>query len=339
MQEPACLLRQIYIYPIKSLRPIEPQSAVATKLGFEYDRRFMLLKVLENGDLENMHVAYYPELVRFFPAIDIEDDEQPEKASICVTHKPVHGDVSTITVPLLPDTDRLEMFDIEMHRSPTSAYDMGREYNDWFSKCLRYRVIFAYLGRNTRAVLMSAKQDDAGKTSWISPISSFLPTAIGSLIQTQAKTIGFADCAPYLVVSNTSLQDVSRRMTDGEAVDIEKFRPNIIIDGANKPWEEDFWAELDFGHAKLDLLHNCVRCQSLNIDYGTGKFGTGESGKVFRKLQSDRRVDGGAKYSPVFGRYSFLHGNDERQFISVGDQVVVTRRNDKRTVFDWPGLG
>ena len=65
----------------------------------------------------------------------------------------------------------------------------------------------------------------------------------------------------------------------------------------------------------------------------------GESGKVLKKLQSDRRVDSGAKYSPVFGRYSFLHGNHEGDVISVGDEAVVTRRNDKRTVFDWPGLG
>ncbi|GAB7344426.1 hypothetical protein MBLNU457_2274t1 [Dothideomycetes sp. NU457] len=328
----------IYVYPVKSLRPIEPQSAVATKLGFEYDRRFMLLKVLENGNLENMHVAFYPELVRFFPAIDIEDDDHPELASINISHEPVHGDASSITLPLLPDTDCLVMMDIEMHGSPTSAFDMGREYNDWFSKCLGYRIKFAYLGRNTRPVLMSADQDDAGKGSWISPITNFLPTAIGNLIQPQAKTIGFADCAPYLVVSNASLNDVSRRMTDGQTVDIEKFRPNIIIDGANEAWEEDFWAELDFGNAKLDLLHNCVRCQSLNIDYETGKFGTGETGKVFRKLQSDRRVDKGAKYSPVFGRYSFLHGNDDGQSISVGDEVAVTRRNDERTIFDWPGL-
>lgn len=330
---------QIYVYPVKSLRPIEPQSAVATKLGFEYDRRFMLLKELENGSLENMHVAFYPELVRFFPVINIEDDHQPERASISISHKPVHGDASAITIPLLPDTDCLQMMDIEMHSSPTSAYDMGRDYNDWFSKCLGYRVVFAYLGRNTRPVLMSADQGEAAKGSWISPISSFLPTAIGSLIQPQAKTIGFADCAPYLVVSNTSLQDVSRRLPDGETVDIEKFRPNLIIDGADEAWEEDFWAELDFGGTKLDLVHNCVRCQSINIDYETGKPGKGESGKVFRKLQSDRRVDSGAKYSPVFGRYSFLHGNNEGQSIGVGDEVVVTRRNAKRTVFDWPGLG
>jgi len=299
----------------------------------------MLLQVLENGNLKNMHVAYYPELVRFFPVINIEDETQPENASITISYKPAEGKASAITVPLLPDTDALEAVDVDMHRSPTSAYNMGREYNDWFSSCLEYRVIFAYLGRNTRQVLMSTKSGDRSSTSWMSPLSSYLPTTISSLLPNQAETIGFSDCAPYLVVSDTSLQDVSRRLPEGESMDVEKFRPNLIIEGADAAWDEDYWAELDFGDAKLDLVHNCVRCQSINIDYESGKPGAGESGKVLKKLQSDRRVDSGAKYSPVFGRYSFLHGDDEGEVISVGDEVVVTKRNDKRTVFDWPGLG
>ena len=96
----------------------------------------------------------------------------------------------------------------------------------------------------------------------------------------------------------------------------------------------DYWSELHTSSdVKLHLVQNCVRCVSLNIDYSTGKPGQGESGKVLKKLQSDRRVDKGSKYSPVFGRYAFLGKGGEGKVMAVGDEVTITQRNAERTTF------
>lgn len=298
----------------------------------------MLLQVLDDGTLKNMHVTYFPGLVRFFPAIECEDGALQDAATMSIAFKPIEGSHTSIAVPLRPDTDSLTRVDVNMHGSPTEAYDMGKAYNDWFSECLGHRVIFAYIGSHTRQVLMSVASAESNKGTWTSSIADYLPSALSSLVQGQREKIGFADCAPYLVVSNTSLDNVSSRLSDGSLADIQRFRPNIVVEGAETPWEEDFWAQLDIGNVTLDLIHNCVRCKSLNIDYETGKPGLGESGQVFKKLQSDRRVDKAAKYSPVFGRYSFLHGVDQGKVVSIGDEVKVVRRNKDRTVFDWPGL-
>lgn len=46
---------------------------------------------------------------------------------------------------------------------------------------------------------------------------------------------------------------------------------------------------------------------------------------------SDRRVDTGAKYSPVFGKYAFLKDEQANMVLSVGDQVTVNKRADERT--------
>jgi len=62
-------------------------------------------------------------------------------------------------------------------------------------------------------------------------------------------------------------------------------------------------------------------------------------GNCVKEADEDRRVDPGMKWSPVFGRYAALHaGVQDKQAItiSVGDEVEVTRRNDERTVWDWP---
>lgn len=184
-----------------------------------------------------------------------------------------------------------------------------------------------------------------------------------------AYTLTFADCSPYLIISTASYSNVASRLPPGQTLDIEKFRPNIIIGGVDEAWDEDFWAELalvgrrqdadddeeakkddeekkadrDATATKLHLTANCIRCTSLNVDYPSGTFGTFPAGQVLKSLQSDRRVDAGKKFGPVMGRYGFLPhssaGNDEGLDVRVGDRVVVSRRNERRTVWRWPGSG
>jgi glycine hydroxymethyltransferase len=162
--------------------------------------------------------------------------------------------------------------------------------------------------------------------------------------QLKNERITFADAAPYMVVSETSVANVSERL-EGEEMDVRKFRANVVVEGAETAFEEDFWAELVVGKSedkksgvRLLLTANCVRCRSLDVDYATGKMGEGESGKVLKKLMADRRVDSGAKYSPVFGRYGFLDARSDSKTVRVGDEVVVARRMQERSVYgEFPG--
>lgn len=81
------------------------------------------------------------------------------------------------------------------------------------------------------------------------------------------------------------------------------------------------------------MAHNCVRCKSINIDYNTGKPGVGAQGEVLKKLQKDRRIDIGSKYSPVFGRYSFWGVGEQDEVLRVGDRVNVSKVNDGLSVW------
>ncbi|KAF2730103.1 MOSC-domain-containing protein [Polyplosphaeria fusca] len=325
-------ISEIYLYPIKSLRGTRVSEALATKHGFQYDRRFMLLKPESDG-YKNLLVSGQNEMVFFLTNITLPQNEDQGPGSVQVTYTgPRSCGNKSLTVPLRP-ADTLEKIDITMHNSPTSAYKMLDEYNAWFSACFGYDVVLAYLGGNRRKVLFEEMQPKPG--SWLSTLSS---TILGSS-GTGGTEITFADCAPFLVVSKTSLDDVSSRLPVGEHMDVTKFRPNIVIEGADEPWEEDFWGQLSIGGVALTCAHNCVRCQSINIDYSTGAQGTGESGKVLKKLQKDRRVDQGAKWSPVFGRYTYWNTKTEQQPLKVGDQVEVIQRNSERTVWSWKGLG
>jgi len=327
-------ISKIYTYPVKSLRATELDSAELTKHGLTYDRRFMILKVLENGDLKNMAVAHFPEMTLFFTSINIPEGDAALDGTITITFKPPQGEQSSLEVPLKPGIGGLDKIDVMMHLSPTSAYKMDEKYNDWLSKCFGYDVILAYLGENLRDVRMTSNVDrPKASNGWFESLTSKATQMVLGASDERSQ-ITFADCAPYLVVSDKSMEDVHDRLPDGQLMDITKFRPNIIVSGATTVWEEDFWAELTInGETKIDCEQNCARCKSINIDYATGQPGTTEAGSILKKLNSNRRVDPGMKWSPIFGRYSFLQPGSEGHSIKIGDKVVVSRRNEERTRF------
>ncbi|KAK6813576.1 hypothetical protein RU639_011156 [Aspergillus parasiticus] len=375
-QAPVMEISQLYIYPIKSLREVAVPEAVLTSTGFEYDRRFMLLKVNQGDDgvetLQNMHVPHFPEMSLFLTDI-VFPTEGKKNGKIIVTYRPPgvkdngNPQITTLEVPLEPDVQGLEELTVTMHQSPTRGYHMGSKYNDWFSQCFGYKVVLVYLGPHWRRVLGSfppgksqAHREQAtplvskrsatvlvllslllniGVPLGQREISSFTLLVLVTITVAVFVTIGanrygsgcgkrkeeritFADTAPYLMISETSVDNVSARLAGDKAMDLRKTRPNIVISGARTAFEEDFWAEL----------------MSLNVDYMTGKMGTGDSGNILKKLMKDRRVDKGARFSPVFGRYVFLDRDCENASIRVGEEVTVSRRVEERTTYDWPGL-
>ncbi|KAK5168947.1 uncharacterized protein LTR77_006256 [Saxophila tyrrhenica] len=340
-------IEKLYVYPIKSMRGVEVPSATLTKYGFPYDRRFMVLaKQEDNGapTLKNITIAPNNELVRFWQSID------SSTSTLTVTFKPTDGgEAKSIDIPLEPDTADLKVIDVMMHKSPTQAYQMPDKFNTFLSSCLGYEVILAYIGDYKREVRMSnlgSKPNDTSTgSSWLTTLTTAASKATSMVTGTaEPSTIAFADVAPYLIVSSKSMDSVLARLpADQQNYSILKFRPNIIVSGASAVWEEDFWAQLTVGDsssskAKLECEHNCSRCRSINIDYDTGEQGKGEQGSMLKKLASDRRVDPGAKWSPIFGRYSFMSPGAEGEVVRVGDEVVVSRRNEERTAFDWKGL-
>ena len=358
--------------------------------------------LLRAHDRKNMLIAEFTEMCLFTTEISFTNKDGDGKLIVTFNpptfneFSPAQTEKSCIEVPLEPDVSALalEKERVVMHSSPVVGYNMGPTYNDWFSERFGYEVILVYIGKSRREVLGSMppkvagrirkarerdEQDEINGTNWWSATTSSLPSIPilnRGIVEDDDpgvdQGIAFADVAPYLVISSKSWENAQARLPKGEELDISKFRPNIIVEGAEKEFEEDYWGELDiFTHstpshgdegstidgirsplsfrnglteeqqqrsqkAKLVLTLNCARCNSLNVDYHTGKVGTGEAGKILKRLQSDRRVDPGSKYSPIFGRYGFLSrlaNNEARVTLTVGDEVEVARWNKFRT--EW----
>ncbi len=84
--------------------------------------------------------------------------------------------------------------------------------------------------------------------------------------------VGFADGFPLLVATTASLRDLNRRIVTlgGEAVPMSRFRPNIVVDGA-EPFAEDGWATIAVGDVVLDLVKPCARCAVTTVDQDEGR--------------------------------------------------------------------
>ena len=73
-------------------------------------------------------------------------------------------------------------------------------------------------------------------------------------------TTAFADAAPYLLATEESFADVNEKLE--KKIDIIRFRPNIVVSGTGKAWDEDDWKELTIGNAgTFFAVARCPRCQ------------------------------------------------------------------------------
>lgn len=55
-----------------------------------------------------------------------------------------------------------------------------------------------------------------------------------------------------------------------DKVDPSFFRPNLVIKGTFKPFDEDTWKSLLIGGVPFEAVGRCPRCRMINIDQVIG---------------------------------------------------------------------
>ncbi|WP_328189830.1 MOSC domain-containing protein [Marinobacter sp. OP 3.4] len=129
--------------------------------------------------------------------------------------------------------------------------------------------------------------------------------------------VSFADGFPFLVTSQTSLDDLNRRMP-WEA-EMRRFRPNVVVEGAAKPWEEDLWEQVSLGDVPVQLVKPCSRCIMTTVDPDTGE--RSPDGNPLKTLATFRRTDKGV----IFGANGV---HLETGTLRVGDSVTVQKTKE-----------
>jgi uncharacterized protein YcbX len=164
---------------------------------------------------------------------------------------------------------------------------------------------------------------DAG--SWVSAILDhrcelvFIPDTtrrqVNPAFAPAGNIVGFADAYPVLLIGEASLADLNAKL--GEAVPMDRFRPNIVV-SSPEPFVEDQWGELEIGTTRLSGTKASARCSVPTVDQLTGQR-TGP--EPIRTLSSYRRFGDGV----YLGQNLIVR---RRGTIAVNDLVVVKSRID-----------
>ena len=127
--------------------------------------------------------------------------------------------------------------------------------------------------------------------------------------------VSFADGFPLLLTSTGSLGALNDglRAGGGSAIGIDRFRPNLVIDGA-APWAEEEWRLLRIGGIRFRAPKPCVRCVVTSIDQRSGRIAA--PGEPLRTLARLRPRPGGI----LFG-LNLVAQQDGR--LAVGDRVEI----------------
>jgi hypothetical protein len=185
-----------------------------------------------------------------------------------------------LTLPSTPDsTDQIR---VEVWGDQCHAIRVSEAADTWFSDFLDVSCSLVYMPDSTRR---RVDQD----------------------FSTSEDLVSFADGFPFLLVGQSSLDDLNRRLDD--PVPMNRFRPNIVVSGT-EPFAEDNWDEIRIGSVDFTVAKPCSRCTVTTVDQESGDRGK----EPLRTLASYRRS--GDKV--LFGQ-NLIHQNRGR--IRVDDPV------------------
>ena len=81
--------------------------------------------------------------------------------------------------------------------------------------------------------------------------------------------VSFADGFPLLVTNLASLGKLRNHFPPNVVIGMERFRPNIVLDGIH-PFEEDFIHEIRISDVVLEFVKPCNRCMVTTIYQSEG---------------------------------------------------------------------
>lgn len=274
-ESPRLRVRDLYLYPLKSAAGIRLDEARLDAFGLAGDRRWMVVDA--RG--------------RF-----LSQREQPRMALLRVSAGPAlivsAPDMPPLIVPVPTMAGGAARVEVTVWDDCCQGIDAGDEAAGWLTM---------FIGEPCRLVY--------------SPDDMVRP--VDPAYAQPGDVTGFSDGFPLLLIGQGSLDDLNERLAakGAAAVPMNRFRPNIVIEGA-APFAEDGWRRLAVGVAgdvvHLDLVKPCARCSIVPVDQATGVRGK----EPLTTLATYRRRDGN-----VFFGQNVLHR--ALGLLRVGDPVVI----------------
>ena len=247
---------RMWVYPVKSCAGIEVEQAELLATGLAWDRCWMIVDAAGHF----LSQRQLPRMALLQPRLE---------AQALVLQMGPAG--QCLLLPLLEGgAARL----VRVWKDSLPAWDMGDEVATGLS---------AFLGQPCRLVRFDSRQRRLSSLQWTGGLEA--PNQ-------------FADGYPLLVLTQGAIDELnSRLLAKGHAaVALQRFRPNLVIDGF-APHAEDRLTALHVAGAQvqLELVKPCNRCPVPDIDPLTALH-TLEVGQTLREYRRDVRLNGAVTF-------------------------------------------
>jgi uncharacterized protein len=248
-------LSQIHMYPVKSCAGIALQSAEVQPRGLAFDRRWMLAHV---GTGKFLTARDTPKLLSLHT--------QPSDAGIL------------LTAPDLPEifaampSASAELTEVSIWDDSLAARVCNSGVNQALSAWLNEPVQLVFMGDENARLTDPRYATEAGQS------------------------VSFADGFPLLLIAQASLDGLNERLSakGRSQIPMARFRPNLVVTGAEIAHAEDGWRNLRIGQRHFAVVKPCVRCVLTTID--TTSLTRDPFGEPLKTLIEYRRGDKGVTF-------------------------------------------
>jgi len=246
---------QLLLYPIKSCAGLSVPSATLLESGLAaqgvHDREWMLV----TGDGQFLTQREFPRMALVVPRPD--------------------GDCLRVGFPGQPDlllplawSEQDNPRRVRIWDDAIDAFDCGDAAAAWFAQALA-----------TTCRLVRFRRDVVRPTSvkWTGGVA--------------ARTL-FSDGYPLLLIGQASLDDLNARLRAAgrAALTIDRFRPNLVVDGLDA-FEEDYAAALHTEGIEIRPVKPCARCPIPAIDQASGIPGP-DPLDILQSYRANARMEG-----------------------------------------------
>lgn len=259
-------IARLFVYPIKSCAGIEVRQAALADTGLDLDRAWMVV----DAQGEFVSQRELPRMALIRPTLRLSDLVLRAPGMLAL-----HVSIDGVEEPC-----RVRVWNDEV-----PAFDMGDIAAQWFTDFLG--TANGPLGK-LRLVRFDPEHNRVSDRKWTGEDTGHSQ---------------FADGYAVLVISSASIDEFNRRhQARGQAaVGIDRFRPNIVLEGLDEAHDEDRADVLhvrgDDGRtiARLKLVKPCTRCSIPDVDPATADTATAVT-ETLQTYRANPVVGGGLTF-------------------------------------------
>lgn len=279
----------LHIYPIKSCAGIGLTESLVSRAGLAHDRRWVLIG--DDGQFMTQRQWSAMALIRTALTADALRLSAPGMADLDLPLDSSARQVGVETIGVWKDT-------LEARCESDAAAQ-------WCS---------AFLKTSCRLYKVGETAARPAKPEWVEKWRAKHPDLADAFGGDHF--FGFADGFPLLVVNQTSLDDLNARLQAKGAAPVlmNRFRPNIVLQGEWEAFEEDHTAMITTGEVGMAFVRPCTRCSIPDIDPRTAV----RHDEPGRTLAGYRNLGGGV----VFGQNAIVNAPADAR-LKVGDEVAI----------------